>query len=207
MYKLKVLLIGSLLLLNACAHQAVNHQASAEQAPVISLKQGLFVDNRTSLQGFNQLLISDLKLENIKTAVMPGVKQAEYLSEQDKKFYKEHYTRAIVEQLIIQRGFSTTVNPSVGTLLMEAALLQEGIRPEGKSAADDRYQSEQNHLTFVLELKDAVSGELVLALVRTTDLGVLREKDHHFVNDTKVRAAFDAWLAELAAALDLLTAR
>jgi hypothetical protein len=207
------------LLLQACASGGVkstSNKKPTDQAVTgsgIELVEGFFIAPGVDFSDYKKLMISSLVMENIAVARQPSKQQSTLvLTDNDKRFYRDLYTAAVVEHLIADGTYTTAVDAGQDVLTLAAAIVQVAppVMAEtgaNKSAAMQAYTQSTSAITITLEIYDSQSRTLLATLTDAQDLGRSWDDTNRMAQATQVRLAFDYWLAYLRRELDILSGR
>lgn len=207
-------LCAGLLLLQACSsttstdRSARAGQASQAGSNTQEVPEGFFVLPDINFSRYNRLLLADLNLEQI---TISGNTQTLALTLEDKRFYRELYTAAVVGHLIADGTYVTALDADQDVLLLTSAITRVAspdlTQAAPSSPAMDAYLQNTSRITIAMELYDSVDGQLLATLVDTWDLGRSWDDNNHQIKVMQMRRAFDYWLAYLRQELDLLSGR
>lgn len=207
------------LLLQACASSGIKSTDkntptdTATTGTGMELVEGFFIAPGVDFSGYKKLIISSLVLENIAVVQKRSEKQSTLaLTDDDKRFYRNLYTAAVVDHLIADGTYTTALDAGSDVLLLDAEIVQVAppVRAEAaanESAAMQAYTQSTSAITITLAVFDSQSRELLATLTDTQDLGRSWDDGNRMAQATQVQLAFDYWLAYLRRELDILSGR
>lgn len=215
-------LLAALLSLGGCstAKHKVAAQEKASQQGLEALAaprfDGTFVAPGVEFSQYRQLLVEPLDLEEVNI-IQPNsrdfTKNTPWtLKPNDKAYYQERYTEALIKNLVDDGTYITSAQPAANALLLRARILQ--IAPlaskddaEGRPGMMKVYSEGMGTMTIEMSLYDSLTGKAVAIITDQRQLGRIWEENNRMTNNIQVRMAFDAWLRKLRTELDGLAGR
>lgn len=205
-----------LLCVLGCSNTATTTKSAA---PINNAGEDFHSDEDAAMEGFfivpgidfgryKKLIIADLNMDQVAVA---GHAQTLTFTEENKRFYRELYTAAVVEHLIADGAYRTVLDAEDDVFFLTAAIVR--VAPptaESKSkpvSAMEAYLQSTSRITLIIELYDAQNRQLLASLTDTRDLGPNWNDNNQSAQMVQLRRAFDYWLAYLRKELDILSAR
>lgn len=215
-----VLALGIVTVLAGCSqtkkHEEVAQQ-KADQAGLTAVGQshfdGTFIAPGSNFSQYKKLLVERLDLEKVEIIQPPktGMSSAPWaLTEEDKRFYQERYTEALINNLIADGAYATAVDPAADVLTIKARVVQ--IAPAAvKDDINSRqgimkvYTEGSGSVTLEVALHDSITGKLLGIITDKRDLGRIWEENNRVTNNQQVRLAFNSWLRKLRSELEAIS--
>jgi hypothetical protein len=198
--------------LTACSITKPHEKAAQQQAQAAGLGavdasrfDGTFVAPGTNFSQYKKLLVEQLDMDTIEI-IQPSSATNQNrpwaLSEQDKNYYQERYTQALISNLIADGRYTTAMGSAADVLRIKTRIVQ--IAPlatkddsKGRPGIVKVYSEGSGTMTIEMSLYDSMSGKLVGIITDKRDLGKIWEENNRASNNRQVRVAFDAWLRKL----------
>ncbi len=212
-----LVLLVAMTLLAGCstAKHKVAAQEKASQQGLAALAaprfDGTFVAPNVDFSQYRQLLVEPLDLDEVEI-IQPNSRDFTKatpwtLKPNDKAYYQERYTEALIKNLVSDGTYKTNTQPAADTLLLRSRILQ--IAPlASKDDADGRpglmkvYSEGMGTMTLEMSLYDSLTGKAVAIITDKRQLGRIWEENNRMTNNIQVRLAFDGWLRKLRSELD-----
>lgn len=217
---IRTLMISVVLLtLASCSTPKKHEKIAQEKADEAGLTatdkshfDGTFIAPGTPFAHYKRLLVERLNLESVDV-IQPtsrGTGKSWAFSEDDKRFYQERYTEALINNLIADGAYETAFDPAVDVLTVKARVVQ--IAPLApKDDINSRqgimkvYTEGSGSMTLEIALHDSVSGKLLGIITDKRDLGNMWGENNRVTNNQQVRLAFNAWLRKFRSELEVLS--
>lgn len=221
---LKLVLIGLLGSVVAGCSFTKNHE---KEAQIKADKEGLSVVKNSKFDGtfvapnaqftqYKKLFVEQLDLTDVKIRKQSKPSLIHdtpwELSDNDRRYYQERYTEALMNNLIVDGRYSTAVQAGVDVLTVRAKVLE--IAPlgskddfKGRPTSVKVYSEGMGTMTLEISLYDSTSGKVLAIITDQRDLGKIWEENNRATNNIQVRLAFDAWLKKLRSELDRLSVK
>jgi hypothetical protein len=207
-------MLGVLLFLQGCANTTttgnplpINNAAENLHPGEDAAMEGFFIVPGIDFSRYKKLIIADLNMDQVAVA---GHAQTLAFTEDNKRFYRELYTAAVVDHLIADGAYRTVLDAEDGVFFLTAAIVrvapptaEDGAKPV---SAMEAYLQSTSRITLTLELYDAQNRQLLASLTDTRDLGRNWGDNNQRAQLVQLRRAFDYWLAYLRKELDVLSA-
>lgn len=222
-HKATAFLLCLLLALAGCSTTGKHQQAAQEKAqqagmaPLVNPQfDGTFIAQGVNFRQYRQFLVEPLNMEETEI-VQPSARDLLNtnpwtLKPNDKTYYQERYSEALIKNLVGDGAYSTAVAAGSDVLLLRARILQ--IAPlaskddwEGRPGLMKVYSEGMGTMTIEMTLYDSLSGKAVAIITDRRELGRLWEENNRITNNIQVRLAFDNWLRKLRNELDSLRAQ
>jgi hypothetical protein len=207
-------MFAGLFLLQACATGTATKSDADSRAAAPAAEQaseapeGFFVVPDVNFSRYARLLLADLNLEQI---VIAGSTQPLVLTPEDKRFYRELYTAAVVDHLIADGTYATALDAEQDVLFVKAAITRVASPDLTQTApaapAMDAYLQSTSRITLALEMYDSLDEQVLATFTDTWDLGRSWDDNNHQIRVMQMRRAFDYWLAYVRQELDILSGR
>lgn len=190
-------------------------KADAEGLSVIDSANfdGTFVAPNVDFSQYRRLLVEQLNVDDVvirkPTALSPSQNTPWELNDNDKRYYQERYTEALMNNLIQDGAYSTAVEAGQDVIRVQANIIE--IAPlaskddfQGRPTRMQVYSEGMGTMTLELSLYDSVTGKVLAIITDKRDLGKIWEVNSRVTNNIQVRVAFNAWLKKLRLELDRL---
>lgn len=199
---------------------ATDDQVSTDKQSSVELIEGFFVAPGINFAHYNQVIITDLKLDNIRIEQpASNAKQAKQnsaktlsglvLSADDKQFYRSQYVAAVINNLIADGAYATSIDTGNQVLLLRAAIVKiipPVTQVESTSRQDiQAYAEKLGAVTITIELFDSQTQQLLATLTDTRELGSFLQNDNRLTYNNQVQLAFDYWLGYIRLELNELS--
>lgn len=219
-FDVKTLLIVCLVgVIGGCSMTKPHEKDAAAKADQVGLTavdsrfDGTFVAPNAHFSHYTALLVEQLDLSDVKIRRSNARKMNETpweLNEADRRYYQERYTEALMNNLIADGRFSTSLQAGPNVLqikakVLEIAPLASKDDPQGRPTLMKVYSEGMGTMTLELTLVDSVSGNILAIITDQRDLGRLWEENNRATNNMQVRLAFNQWLRNLRTELDRLS--
>lgn len=175
---------------------------------------GTFVAPSAQFAQYKKLFVEQLDLTDVKIRKQSNPSLIHdtpwELNDNDRRYYQERYTEALMNNLIVDGRYSTAMQAGADVMTVRAKVLE--IAPLGSK--DDMkgrptnvkvYSEGMGTMTLEISLYDSTSGKVLAIITDQRDLGKIWEENNRVTNNVQVRLAFDAWLKKLRTELDRLS--
>lgn len=191
-------------------------QSQGMNAVYNSRFDGTFVAPGADFSKYKKILVEQLDMENVEI-IQPSSNTFSrntpwVLKPQDKAYYQERYTEALVNNLVVDGAYATASGTGTDVLILKSRILQ--IAPLaskddtlGRPGLMKVYSEGMGKMTIEMSLYDSVSGKALGIITDQRDLGRIWEENNRATNNVQVRLAFEAWLGKLRSELDNLSKR
>lgn len=220
---IRLLMLGLITSLTAgCSVNKPHEKATQEKAQAQGMNavynsrfDGTFVAPGIDFSKYKKILVEQLDMENveiIQPSSEPLRRTPWTLKADDKAYYQERYTEALVNNLVADGVYTTVTSPGADVLVLKSRILQ--IAPlaskddiEGRPGVMKVYSEGMGRMTIEMSLYDSESGKALGIITDQRDLGRIWEENNRVTNNIQVRLAFNAWLKKLRSELDALSKR
>ncbi len=221
---LKLVMIGLLGSVVAGCSMTKNHekeaQIKADKEGLSAVKDskfdGTFVAPNAQFAQYKKLFVEQLDLTDVKVRKQSNpslINDTPWeLNDNDRRYYQERYTEALMNNLIVDGRYSTALQAGTDVLSVRAKVLE--IAPlgskddfKGRPSSVKVYSEGMGTMTLEISLYDSTSGKVLAIITDQRDLGKIWEENNRVTNNIQVRLAFDAWLKKLRSELDRLSAK
>ena len=222
-FSIRLLVLASMMgMLAGCNVSKPHEKAAQEKAQAQGMNavynarfDGTFVAPGIDFSKYKKILVEQLDMENveiIQPSSEPLRRTPWTLKADDKAYYQERYTEALVNNLVSDGAYTTVASPGEDVLVLKSRILQ--IAPlaskddsEGRPGIMKVYSEGMGRMTIEMSLYDSVSGKALGIITDQRDLGRIWEENNRATNNIQVRLAFNAWLKKLRSELDALSKR
>lgn len=175
---------------------------------------GTFVAPNAQFAQYKKLFVEQLDMTDVKIRKQTGIGFAGdtpwELNDQDRRYYQERYTEALMNNLIVDGRYSTAMQAGADVLTVRAKVLEIaplGSKDDSKGRPTNMkvYSEGMGTMTLELSLYDSMSGKVLAIITDQRDLGKMWEENNRVTNNVQVRLAFNAWLRKLRTELDRLS--
>lgn len=195
-------------------------QLKADKAGLTAVEKthfdGTFIAPGAQFKKYKKLFVEQLDLSDVKIRKQSSSNTFDdtpwKLNDEDRRYYQERYTEALMKHLIVDGTYTTAVQASAEVLTVSAKVVE--IAPLGsKDDAKGRptnmevYSEGMGTMTLEITLYDSISGKPQAIITDQRDLGRLFEENNRASNNVQVRVAFDHWLRTLRKELDRASGR
>lgn len=193
--------------------------AKADQAGLSAVESsrfdGTFVAPNAQFAQYRKLLVEQLDLSEVQIRKQTTDKINDTpweLSDADRRYYQERYTEALMNNLIADGRFATSLQAGTDVLqvkakILEIAPLASKDDPQGRPTMMKVYSEGMGTMTLELTLIDSATGDLLAIITDRRDLGRIWEENNRVTNNIQIRLAFNQWLRTLRTELDRLAAK
>ncbi|QEY14513.1 DUF3313 family protein [Cellvibrio sp. KY-GH-1] len=175
---------------------------------------GTFVAPNAQFAQYKKLFVEQLDMTDVKIRKLSNTNFSNdtpwELNDNDRRYYQERYTEALMNNLIVDGRYSTAMQAGADVMTVRAKVLE--IAPLGSK---DDFKGRPNNvkvysegmgtMTLEISLYDSASGKVLGIITDQRDLGRIWEENNRVTNNVQVRVAFDAWLKKLRNELDRLS--
>lgn len=191
----------------------------ADKAGLTAVEQthldGTFIAAGAHLAKYKKLIVEQLDLSNVKVRKQPPSNSYEetpwQLNDDDRRYYQERYTEALMNNLIADGTYTTAVQAGADVLTVSAKVVEIahlGSKDATKGVAKNELNSEgMGTMTLEISLYDSVSGKPQAIITDQRDMGRLFEINNRASNNIQARVAFNYWLLSLRKTLDKASGR
>lgn len=216
-----ILLLGSMI---AGCSMTKKHE---QEAQIKATKEGLAVVDKSTFDGtfvaplaefsrYKKLLVEQLDMSEVKIRKQTGTNIINNtpweLNDNDRRYYQDRYTEALMSNLIIDGRYATAMQAAPDVMIVRAKVLE--IAPlaskddmKGRPTSMKVYSEGMGTMTLEISLYDSESGKVLAIITDQRDLGRMWEENNRVTNNVQVRVAFNAWLKKLRTELDRLSKR
>lgn len=209
-------------LLSGCSITKPHEQEAARKADQAGLSaveksrfDGTFVAPNAQFAHYKALLVEQLDLSEVKIRKQTPEKINDTpweLNDADRRYYQERYSEALMNNLIADGRFTTSLQAGAEVLQIKAKVLE--IAPlaskddsKGRPTMMKVYSEGMGTMTLELTLIDSTTGNLLAIITDRRDLGRIWEENNRVTNNIQIRLAFNQWLRNLRTELDRLSAK
>lgn len=197
-----------------------NAQLKADKAGLNAAEKthfdGTFIAPGAQFSKYKKLFVEQLDLSDVKVRKQSSSNTFDdtpwELNDEDRRYYQERYTEALMNNLIADGTYSTAMQSGTDVLTVSAKVVE--IAPlaskddtKGRPTNMEVYSEGMGTMTLEITLYDSVSGKPQAIITDQRDLGRLWEKNSRASNNVQVRIAFDHWLRMLRKELDKASGR
>ncbi len=185
-------------------------QPQPELAPEVQERvyyEGVFAVPGADLSRYRGLRLPPLILDDSQASVGPDlgvVTLPGQLSEDDRQYYRSHYTEAVFSHLVLDGTYRLSMDPGAAVLQLDSELI---FLPPRRAASGDPREERPPLLLLNMEVYDSVSGEILLTITDSYPLGSNWTRASGSARSMQVRMAFEHWLGMLRQQLDALAGR
>ncbi len=175
---------------------------------------GTFVAPNAQFAQYKKLFVEQLDMTDVKIRKQSHnslINDTPWeLNENDRRYYQERYTEALMNNLLVDGRYSTAMQtaPDVMTVrakVLEIAPLGSKDDSKGRPTSMKVYSEGMGTMILEISLYDSVSGKVLGIITDQRDLGKMWEENNRVTNNVQVRLAFNAWLKKLRDELDRLS--
>ena len=195
-------------------------QVKADKAGLSAVEKsrfdGTFIAKGAKFSQYKKLLVEQLDLNDVKIRKPSSTNMVNdtpwELNENDRRYYQERYTEALMNNLIVDGTYSTAMQAGVDVLTVSAKIVE--IAPlaskddrKGRPTAMKVYSEGMGTMTMEITLYDSMSGKPVAIITDQRDLGHVWEENNRVTNNIQIRQAFNQWLRNLRKELNKASGR
>ncbi len=178
---------------------------SVEKAPIA----GAFIARGVQFSKYRSLLVEQLDLSDVKLQAQASGSAPWGVSDEERRYYQERYTEALMNNLILDGTYSTAMQAGVDVMtvvakVVEVASFDNTEHMKGRPANMKTYSEGVGAMTLEISLYDSISGK-PLAII--TSQRRLWEENNRETSNIQVQVAFNSWLRTLRAELDKASGR
>ncbi|MDO8344458.1 MAG: DUF3313 family protein [Cellvibrio sp.] len=177
---------------------------------------GTFIAKGAEFSQYKKLLVEQLDLSDVKVRKPSSTNIVDdtpwELNDNDRRYYQERYTEALMNNLIADGTYSTAMQAGADVMTVSAKVLE--IAPlaskddmKGRPTRMKVYSEGMGTMTLEISLYDSVSGKPLAIITDQRDLGRIWEENNRVTNNVQVRLAFNQWLRNLRTELDKASGR
>lgn len=195
-------------------------QVKADKAGLTAVEKtrfdGTFIAPGAKFSQYKKLFIEQLDMSDVIIRKPSSTRISEdtpwELNDNDRRYYQEKYTEALMDHMLADNVYTTTmqVGPDVLTVsakVLEIAPLASKDDMKGRPTSMKVYSEGMGTMTLEISLFDSVSGKPLAIITDQRDLGRIWEENNRSTNNVQVRLAFDQWLRNLRKELDKASGR
>lgn len=202
---LMCILAVALSMLSACTTVEDGKKDSVTQISPSIPDDGFFVVPGADFSRYRHIILPELRLDSV---MGPGNIDRS-ISDDEKRFFREHFLSAFVHHFIADGNYLTSLDSGREVMIVRASVdriapVAADVSGEPHARALQRYQDEITSLTLTIELTDSLSNVLLARLVMTGAIGILREDGNWAANNAQIATVFDQALSILRNQLDTL---
>lgn len=177
------------------------------------LIEGFFVAPGVNFAHYNKVIVTDLTLDDIAIQLSKTTKEQPpiTLSAEDKQFYRSQYVAAVINNLIADGAYTTSIDVGHDVLLLRAAIVNmspPAPKAKSHSLSDiQAYAEKLSAVTIAIEIYDSQTQQLLATLTDTRQLGNVWEEGNRLSHNNQVQLAFDYWLGYVRVELNELSVR
>lgn len=178
---------------------------SVEKTPIA----GAFIARGVQFSKYKKLLVEQLDLSDVKVHSQSSGAAPWAASNEERGYYQERYTEALMGNLILDGTYSTAMQAGVDVMtiaakVVEVASFDNKEDVKGRPANTKTYSEGVGAMTLEISLYDSVSGK-PLAII--TSQRRLWEENNRETSNIQVQVAFNYWLSTLRTELDRASGR
>lgn len=220
--KLLLILLATILIVGCSTTKKHEQEAQvkADKAGLTPLEQthfdGTFIAPGVQFAKYKKLFVEQLDLSDVKVRKQYSDNKFDdtpwELSADDRSYYQERYTEALMTNLIADGTYATAMQPaadviSVVAKVVEIAPLASKDDLKGRPTDMKVYSEGMGTMTLEISLYDSLTGKPLAIITDQRDLGRIWEENNRSSNNIQVRQAFNQWLANLRKELDKASGR
>ncbi len=208
------LLIGSLIGCSASPKKPeAEVQLKADKTGVTTVEKtpiaGTFIARGVQFSKYKKLFVEQLDLNDVKVQRQPAGAASWGANEEERRYYQERYTEALMNNLILDRTYSTAMQNGADVMtvvakVVEVASFDNREEMKGRPANTKTYSEGVGAMTLEISLYDSISGK-PLAII--TSQRRLWDENNRETNNVQVQVAFNYWLRTLRIELDKASGR